>query len=134
MFGAARSAGAKVGVHCCGNMDWGLLAGIGPDVISFDAFFFGEKLALYPGPMKNFLEKGGILAWGIVPTDTEKLKVVTVKELDERLDGLKKLYADKGFPAARIENQMLLTPSCGMGTLEPAEGEQVLELLKKIGE
>ncbi|MFC1461962.1 PAS domain S-box protein [Verrucomicrobiota bacterium] len=68
VINAAQAKGAKVGVHCCGNMDWSLLARTDVDIMSFDAYFYGEKLALYPREIDAHLAKGGYLAWGIVPT------------------------------------------------------------------
>jgi len=65
---AAQAGGARVGIHCCGNMDWGLLAQTDLDIIAFDAYSFGEKIALYPEQIKAFLTRGGTLAYGLVPT------------------------------------------------------------------
>ncbi|UCD92016.1 MAG: hypothetical protein JSV43_07240, partial [Methanobacteriota archaeon] len=57
-----------VGLHCCGNTDWGLMIETGVDVISLDAYNAGDVLALYSDKVEEFLSRGGILAWGIVPS------------------------------------------------------------------
>jgi hypothetical protein len=38
------------------------------DIISFDAFGFLDRLILYADNLKSFFKRGGILCWGIVPT------------------------------------------------------------------
>ena len=39
---------AVIGVHCCGNTDWGILVEAGADVINLDSFGYGENLAALP--------------------------------------------------------------------------------------
>lgn len=129
---AAQRAGALVGVHCCGNMDWGLLARTAVDIISFDAYFYGDKVALYPDAINAFLQRGGLLAFGIVPTgNAEKLREETPAGLQRKLAELIRLFAQKGIAEAHIRSQMILTPSCGMGSgsLSIEESQHVLELL-----
>ncbi|MFC1584051.1 methionine synthase [Fibrobacterota bacterium] len=129
-----RNAGAAVGVHCCGNMDWGLLARTSIDIISFDAFSYGEKLALYPEAISGFLERGGYLAWGIVPTSgSDVVSQAALETLSERMKELITLFENKGIPSALIQERKLLTPACGMGNLSLEEAEKVLELLQKLG-
>src|SRR4030066_547100 len=62
------------GTHCCGNTDWSVLLSTHLDILSFDAYGYLETLSLYPKELKAFLERGGILAWGIVPTSEDILK------------------------------------------------------------
>lgn len=127
---AAQNAGAKVGVHCCGNMDWGLLARTALDIIAFDAYFYGDKLALYPADINAFLERGGMLASGIVPTgDPEKLRQETPDGLRKKQTELVDVFVKKGISKTLLHTQMLFTPSCGMGTLSIEESQRVLELL-----
>ena len=54
LTGALHEVEALVGVHCCGNMDWGLLAKTDVDIIAFDAYFYGDKLSLYPDELNRF--------------------------------------------------------------------------------
>ena len=127
---ALHEKGVIAGVHCCGNMDWGLLARSKIDVIAFDAYFFGDKVALYPEELSAFLERGGILAWGIVPTsDPDELKKIDAGALEEKINQLTDRYLAKGFPEDKVRENMMLTPSCGMGPLGIEDCVTVLRLL-----
>ena len=138
VINAVQAKGAKVGVHCCGNMDWGLLARTDVDIMSFDAYFYGERLALYPEAIEAHLAKGGYLAWGIVPTaghtaDEVPVDDETADSLRQKLEALVSVFLGKGVNEDRLRRQMILTPSCGMGTLAPDNARKVLELLAGLG-
>lgn len=131
MITACRERGAIVGTHCCGNMDWGLLSRSGIDIIAFDAYFYGEKLLLYAGQLRDFFEKGGILAWGLVPTNSpEKLKTETDDSLKEVYSQLVAGFIDKGLNGETLRKQILFTPSCGLGSLPVDDSPAVLRLLE----
>jgi len=123
-----------VGIHCCGNMDWPLLTRSHIDIINFDAYGYGDKLALYPDAVNEFLLRGGTLAWGIVPTgNTEDIRKATPENLKNRVDELTNLFVKKGVSENLVRKQILFTPSCGMGNLTDQEAETVLKLLHAIG-
>jgi len=69
---AVHEAGGLAGVHVCANTDWSLILDSPADVLSFDAYRFFDRLALYERPLKRFFDQDGILAWGIVPTSDSK--------------------------------------------------------------
>lgn len=97
------------GIHCCGNTDWSVLLSTHLDILSFDAYGYLETLSLYPKDLKAFLERGGILAWGIVPTSEEVLKEEAeslVKRFKEGVEVLSK----KGMDRTLLE-RAILTPS-----------------------
>jgi len=120
-----------IGLHCCGNTDWAMLLESEPDIINFDAFSFMDTFLLYPDALSLFLEKGGIIAWGIIPT-SEYTEAITVGELSSRLvKGLEHLKKT-GLSAEKLSRQSIITPSCGMGTMEPSLAQGVLELLSKL--
>ena len=58
---AIHAEGALAGVHCCGNTEWPILIDAGVDIVNFDAFDFGDTIALYPGPIKAHLASAA--AW-----------------------------------------------------------------------
>jgi len=97
------------GVHCCGNTDWSVLLSTNLDILSFDAYEYLETLSLYPKELKAFLERGGILAWGIVPTSEHILKEDAkslVKRFGEGIETLSKKGVDQG-----LLQRVILTPS-----------------------
>jgi hypothetical protein len=61
-----------------------LMIETGVDVLSLDAYTAGEALALYPDDVGGFLDKGGIIAWGIVPSIPDDFSKETREQL---LDG-----------------------------------------------
>ena len=63
-----QHADVLIGIHCCGNTDWSMILDAGPDIVNFDAFDHMDYFLLYPQDIKRFLDGGGIVAWGIVPT------------------------------------------------------------------
>lgn len=129
-----HATGAAVGVHCCGNMDWSLLAQSSIDIIAFDAYGYGDKLGLYPEAIDKFMARGGVLAWGIVPTgNSEDIQKESGESLKSKIEALIELYVKKGMSEDRLRNQLLFTPSCGMGTLTVDDTETVLRLLSEVG-
>jgi hypothetical protein len=115
-------------------MEWSLLANTEIDIISFDAYSFGDKVALYPAEIDAFLKRGGRLAWGIVPTDTsEHIAGETGQSLCAKIKDLESLFVNKGVSAGLLKTRRIFTPSCGMGNLTEAEAMRVLELLQFVG-
>lgn len=128
---AVRKEGALTGIHCCGNTEWTILIDSGVDIISFDAYEFGETIAYYPEQLKKFLEKGGVLAWGIVPT-SEKINQETPETLLEKLRAAIKNLSSKGIDENLIWEKCLLTPSCGTGSLSVEISEKVFHSLTDV--
>jgi methionine synthase II (cobalamin-independent) len=128
---AVHKEGALAGTHCCGNTEWPILIDAGVDIISFDAFEFGETIAYYSEQVNKFLEDGGVLAWGIVPT-SEKINQETSDSLAKKLNERVKNLADKGIDENIIWERCLLTPSCGTGSLSVELSEKVFQNLSEL--
>jgi len=124
MVDAVHVDGGIAGMHCCGNTEWSIPIDAGVDIISFDAFQYGETIAMYAEAVKAYLARGGALAWGIVPTST-LIREQTVESLALRLEGMMEHLASKGIEKKLIAEQSLLTPSCGTGSLTPKEAALV---------
>lgn len=125
--------GGIAGIHCCGNADWPLLFQTRVDIVNFDAFGYMEKVLLYPEEIKAFYSRGGALAWGIVPT-SEFTGREQPDELAARLwAGIKRLE-DAGIDRDVIMRGCIITPSCGMGSLDTNRAEAILRLLGQVAE
>lgn len=116
--------GAMAGVHACSGIDWAILTELEVDIINFDAFNYFESLLVYNDSLIEFYKKGGIIAWGIVPTDDQSLEESRdniIKRLDKYFNNLIK----KGFSEDLIKKQLMITPSCGSGTLSKELTEKI---------
>jgi hypothetical protein len=133
MVEAVHAEGALAGVHCCGNTEWSLLIDAGVDIVNFDAFDYGETVALYPEAVKRHVEGGKVLAWGIVPTNSAKLRTQTVDSLVGKLHTLVNgLAGATGLSRELIMKQAIVTPSCGTGSLPVADAELVFGTLNQV--
>lgn len=125
-------AGGLTGIHCCANTDWGMLLDLDIDVISFDAYGYFENFALYAPALRAFLERGGCVAWGIVPADREAIRRETAPALLGRLAGHIDALAAAGVPRDTLVRQSLVTPSCGLGALTVEDAERVLRTCSEV--
>lgn len=125
---AVLAAGGIPGVHCCGNTDWSLLFRTSAQVVSFDAFCYLDSMTLYPEALGGFLERGGALAWGVVPTEPSLLEGEDSQSILSRLRQGMGRVAASGVSAAALRASCLVTPSCGMGTLSIPMAERIVEL------
>ncbi len=123
--------GARVGIHCCGNTDWAMIAHSAVDVISFDAWGYGGTIARYADAAGEFLARGGYLAWGLVPT-TDDIDSATLADCLARLEEGVVLLTEKGIDEGLVRNQMLFTPSCGAGSVSELQAQRVFGLLSEV--
>ena len=113
------------GVHCCGNTDWSVLTATSVDLLNFDAYEYVEAVALYSDEIRGFLGRGGILAWGIVPSGAAIWRE-SAESLADRLVAGMQLFVAKGIPLDQLLEASLVTPSCGVGSLDIPTAEKVL--------
>jgi methionine synthase II (cobalamin-independent) len=119
-------------IHCCGNTDWSVLLQTSMDILSFDAYNYGEALALYRDDVSSFLARGGVIAWGIVPNDEQVLAKETEASIGDRLEKTMGLLSKKGISYDTIKSQCLITPSCGLGSISIKAAKRALELTAAV--
>jgi hypothetical protein len=131
---AAAGLAGLTGVHCCGNTDWSLLLDTEVDLLNFDAYEYGDNLLLYGDEVKAFLDAGGYLAWGVVPT-SPAIDDETVASLYARLMGqVEELSRLTGIEPVTILRRSFVTPSCGAGSLTPERAVRVFYLTRELSE
>jgi len=138
VFAAIHQEGATAGVHCCANTDWSVLLATSVDVLNLDAYGYLENLALYPAELRAFLDRGGLIAWGIVPNNGDVM-CQSAETLARRLcDGLE-LVTQKAqarginISAEELGAHSLITTSCGLGPATEPIAERALETLAQMG-
>jgi methionine synthase II (cobalamin-independent) len=121
------------GVHCCGNTDWSIILETSVNILSYDTYNYAQSLSLYPAETRKFLDRGGTIAWGIIPTEAELLTKESVASLKDRLEEAMAPFTRQGIPFKDLIAQGLLTPSCGLASLSGEElAERALELLAEL--
>jgi len=133
VIAAIKGAGGLAGVHICANGDWGPALTSETDIISFDAYSYFDNFILYKDPLCGFLSRGGILAWGIVPTgDPLAVAEESANSLFSKwLVQLERL-ATFGFSKQQLMAQTFIAPSCGTGSLSIELAEKVLTMTGEL--
>jgi methionine synthase II (cobalamin-independent) len=122
------------GLHCCGNTNWSVLLDTAIDILSFDAYNYASSLSTHSDTVKSFLERGGNIAWGIVPNEEEALIKESLSGLRDRLEEAMAPFTRNGVKFRQLIAQGLITPSCGLESLSPEAAGQALELTAKLSE
>jgi len=73
-----------LGIHCCSNTDWEFVMSLNPSVISLDAYTTAREFLLYSDAVISYMEQGGVVAWGIVPSDNRIFSLETTDSLFEK--------------------------------------------------
>jgi len=130
---AVHAEGGLAGVHVCANTDWSMLLESSLDIINFDAYAYFDRFILYPGQLKNFLNDGGILAWGIVPTlHAEDIEKESAASLLAKWEDQLEQVVSLGVAAEKVRAQALITPSCGVGSQSRENALKVLEMTRDL--
>jgi hypothetical protein len=131
IFGAIQSESALAGIHCCEAVDWSLVLETRAQILSLDAYRFGASLIPYASHLRRFVQRGGVIAWGIVPTLDDPFGE-SVQSLQKRLEAL---WSDL-FPTPaimkKVLRQSMLTPACGTGLLTEDRARRIYRLTAEL--
>ncbi|HVN23112.1 MAG TPA: hypothetical protein VMT71_04030 [Syntrophorhabdales bacterium] len=120
---------AKRAVHCCGNTDWSVLFGTDADIINYDAFNFLETIFYFKNELADFLNRGGAISPGIVPSSEEVLS--------SSVADMVRIWHTFGDAVGALDSRIawrewFVTPSCGVGSLSQQAAEKVFDLLAAL--
>jgi methionine synthase II (cobalamin-independent) len=137
VFDAIHMEGALVGVHCCANTDWSVLMATTADILNIDAYGYLSNLALYPLEVTEFLDRGGLIDWGIVPNNRAIYRLTPSDLAHQLWDGLEMIA--KKAQARELEltldtlaQQSLITTSCGLGPTTVPIADRALDTLVEL--
>lgn len=119
-------------VHCCGNTNWAMLLKTNIDILSIDAYRYGSALPMYPDELSDFINKGGSIAWGIIPNTDENIVNETVWSISERMDDILEKLEGKGIDRRKAAKHSIITPQCGLGGMDASNVDRVLTLMEGV--
>ncbi|NLX43055.1 MAG: methionine synthase, partial [Chloroflexi bacterium] len=119
------------GIQCSGTTDWALLMSTSADIVSFDAYDYVDTLAAVPEALTQFIARGGILAWGIVPAGGAA-RSESVDSLLGRMEAGLDLLASVGVPRELLVAQGMVAPSASLAALSVPLAETVLDLTQGV--
>ena len=85
---------------------------------------------LYADNLNRFLKRGGIICWGIVPTQEFNLDQ-SPEQLAQKIQFGLDILVKKGIDRQLLLERLLISPACGLGTLDAQKAEGILSLLNQ---
>ena len=129
LSGVLAGVDAMVGVHVCGDGDRRLAIEAGPDIVGVEV---SRDLLTDAVSLGHYLDGGGWVAWGAVPTDRP-----VGEQAEHWWRQLVSIWCDltrAGCDPVRLRTQSLITPACGLARHGVAQAEQLMRMAVEIGE
>jgi hypothetical protein len=125
---AALPATTLTGVHCCAPCDVATLLASGPNVVSLPV---SADLVEWVGYLTRFLSDGGIIAWGVTPTDGP---IPSTSERQWRaLSDLWCSLVQRGCDPVLLRRQSIVTPQCGLAMHSVSVARRIARLTGDVG-
>ncbi len=99
------------GIHLCGNPDWDFLLGLDLDVLSLDIYTNAEIFSSYARSIQRFLDKDGVIIWGIVPTGVDAFEKENLNSLGRQLENVWEVLSRKGIDTFQLLGRSMLSPA-----------------------
>ncbi len=103
------------------------------NILSVDILAWGEIFIRYTAELRSFLDKGGIISWGITPSLDEEVEGATSEAMVLRLEALWDFLASKGIPKEQVLAQAWLAPArCCLVNNDETGVERSSAMLKEV--
>lgn len=121
------------GLCVAGSMPWAELLELPTDLIIFDAVRREAELVEAADAIGRFLERGGVLGWGVVPGDIPEPVEQWQRLLARRLIGaIEQVAAASGLPAERVASRSLISTCDALGHLPADQAARAATLCAEI--
>jgi len=99
-------------LHLCANVNLSYLLEMGVELLSFDAYQMKLMPRGYAASVAKFINSGGVICWGIVPTDSDNLNSHTPQSLvDLLIEYWKVVSQNTKMPLETIAEHALVAPA-----------------------
>jgi methionine synthase II (cobalamin-independent) len=118
---------AITGLHCCGEADWRVVLQSGPQILSLPV---GAGAIDHAGALSAFLDNGGWVAWGAVPTTGPV--GTNAHRLWQTLSTEWANLTSAGCDPVLLREQAMITPACGMASYDEAQADVITGLTSQV--
>ncbi|MEA2009213.1 MAG: hypothetical protein U9N78_00755, partial [Actinomycetota bacterium] len=120
-----------VGIHVCGDSDWGMVAGLEPAWLSWDLAGLGDGFLEGTDAIAEIVSQGTGIMWGMVPTDAAPIDLDRVRS---RYGTAVTRLVLAGAPVGALTTQSLVTPACGLAGTTVGGAGVVMDRLREVAE
>ncbi len=108
-------------IHLCANVNLPYLLELGADIVSFDAYQLEAMPKGYADAVATFIKSGGVISWGIIPTDSTMLDKENPETLAKRVsDYWNVIVGNTDISVELLARQSLIAPArCCLKSIEP---------------
>jgi hypothetical protein len=122
-----------LGIHCCSNTDWEFVLDLKPSVLSIDAYTTAKEFLLYEDSLITYIERGGVVAWGIVPAEYKIFASETLETLYQKYLAIRTRLC-LSMPEQLFDAQSLITPSCGIRFADRSGALAIMKTAEQISQ
>ena len=104
--------------------------------LSFDIYTNAGIISSYTPSIRRFLDRGGVIVWGIVPTGFETFEKENIPSLIHRLEETWQALTKKGIDMGLLLEKSLLSPAtcCLVNPDREKTVEKAFETIKLLSE
>ena len=125
---AAVAPDVAVALHCCGPCAVATMLESGPQVISLPV---SESLVDYAGYLGRFINAGGVIVWGVLPTVGPL--PAKADRYWRRLSEVWCALVERGVDASELRRQSLVSAECGLSGHQVSTARRVARLTSEVG-
>lgn len=116
-------------LYAGGQIDWARILHWSIDMIIADTHNYHDAFVSAGTHLIDFLERGGTIGLGMIPTDVELLQHATPEQLAHRVELLLESFVSYGINKHTFLNHSILTTQDSLGFLNEEMAEHAMQLL-----
>ncbi len=122
------------GIHLCGNPDWDFLLGFDMEIVSIDLYTNRAIIPMHGNSIKNFIQRGGKIVWGIIPTNFEPFMNENMNSLVDIITSTWDKVVEAGLDMEELLANSLLSPAtcCLVNKDKEKTVEKAFDMLKEM--
>lgn len=124
-----QDEGVLTGLHVCGKGPFGWAFETSAEALHFDAHRYLESLLQEAGSVRTFLDQGGHLSFGLVPTAMTGGSFPQAAALVDRWMAFAQALSRQGVPSQTLASRTSFSTSCGLGGGSLAVAEEASRCL-----